>query len=169
VEKFVPPAKGRKHILRIIRDLLFFEPQSKGTQLIDVVKYINNMLKKRAIIFLLSDFLQAKIQSIKHLTDALEITNRRHDLVCLRIEDFRERALPDMGLVIFEDAETGEVLEIDTGKQKFQNGYVQNRRRCDEMFQERLKRSKIDLLSIQTDGNYLRALDLFLLKRSKKS
>ncbi|MDR0740093.1 MAG: DUF58 domain-containing protein [Puniceicoccales bacterium] len=169
VEKFVPPAKGRKHILRIIRDLLFFEPQSKGTRLIDVVKYINNMLKKRAIIFLLSDFLQAKIQSIKHLTDALEITNRRHDLVCLKVEDFKEREIPDMGLVVFEDAETGEVVEIDTGRKRFQDSYVQNRRHYDEMFQERLKRSKIDLLSIQTDGNYSRALDLFLLKRSKKS
>jgi uncharacterized protein (DUF58 family) len=169
VEKFIPPAKGRKHILRMIRDLLFFEPQSKGTQLIDVIKWINNMLKKRAIVFLLSDFLQPKIQSIKHLTDALEITNRRHDLVCLKIEDFREHEIPDMGLVVFEDAETGEILEIDTGGRRFQNNYVQNRRRYDEMFQERLKRSKIDLLSIQTDGNYSRALDLFLLKRSKKS
>jgi uncharacterized protein (DUF58 family) len=169
VEKFVPPAKGRKHILRIIRDLLFFEPQSKGTRLIDVIKSINNMLKKRAIIFLLSDFLQPKIQSIKHLTDALEITNRRHDLVCLKIEDFREREIPNMGLVVFEDAETGEILEIDTGRKRFQDSYGQNRRRYDEMFQERLKRSKIDLLSIQTDGNYLRALDLFLLKRAKKS
>jgi uncharacterized protein (DUF58 family) len=169
VEKFVPPAKGRKHILRIIRDLLFFEPQSKGTQLIDVIKYINNMLKKRAIIFLLSDFLQPKIQSIKHLTDALEITNRRHDLVCLKVEDCKECELTDMGLVVFEDAETGEVLEIDTGRKKFQNNYASNKRRYDEMFQERLKRSKIDLLSIQTDGNYSRALDLFLLKRSKKS
>ncbi|MDR1591174.1 MAG: DUF58 domain-containing protein [Puniceicoccales bacterium] len=169
IEKFVPPAKGRKHILRIIRDLLFFEPRSKGTQLINVIKYINNMLKKRAIVFLLSDFLQPKIQSIKHLTDALEITNRRHDLVCLKIDDLRERVLPNVGLVVFEDAETGEILEINTSKQKFQNGYASNRRRYDEIFQERLKRSNIDLLNIQTDGNYSRALDLFLLKRSKKS
>jgi uncharacterized protein (DUF58 family) len=169
IEKFVPPAKGRKHILRIIRDLLFFEPRSKGTQLINVIKYINNMLKKRAIVFLLSDFLQPKIPSIKHLTDALEITNRRHDLVCLKIDDLRERALPIVGLVVFEDAETGKILEIDTSKRKFQNDYVSIKRRYDEIFQERLKRSKIDLLSIQTDGNYTRALDLFLLKRSKKS
>ncbi|MDR2812358.1 MAG: DUF58 domain-containing protein [Puniceicoccales bacterium] len=168
VEKFVPPAKGRKHILRIIRDLLFFEPQSKGTQLIDVIKYVNNMLRKRAIVFLLSDFIQPKITSIRHLTDALEITNRRHDLVCLKVEDFRERELSNVGLVVFEDAETGEIFEIDTNGRKFQENYIQNKRYYNGILHERLKRSKIDFLPIQTDGDYSRALDLFLQKRTKK-
>jgi uncharacterized protein (DUF58 family) len=167
VEKFVPPAKGRKHILRIIRDLLFFEPQSKGTQLIDIIKYVNNMLKKRAIIFLLSDFLQPKVQNIKHLTDALEITNRRHDLVCLKIEDFRERDLPEVGLVVFEDAETGEILEINTSPKQFQKKYKSETNHYNKQLSERLKKSNISLLEIDTRDNYLRALDQFLKKRAK--
>jgi uncharacterized protein (DUF58 family) len=169
VEKFVPPAKGRKHILRIIRDLLFFEPQSKGTQLIESIKYVNNMLKKRTIVFLLSDFLQPKIQNIRHLTDALDITNRRHDLICLRVEDERELRIPRLGLVTMEDRETGEIVSIDTSRSRFQEDYAKSRKRYNEIFQERLKRSKIDLLCVQTDGNYSRALDLFLQKRTKKS
>lgn len=98
------------------------------------------------------------------MTDALEITNRRHDLVCFRFEDFRESELAEMGLLVFEDGEIREVLEIDTSRKKFQDSYVQNRRRYDEMFQERLKHSKTDLLVIQTDGNYLWALDLFFIE-----
>ncbi|MDR0418270.1 MAG: DUF58 domain-containing protein [Puniceicoccales bacterium] len=168
VEKFVPPAKGRKHILRIIRDLLFFEPKSKGTQLGDSIKYINNMLKKKTIIFLLSDFLQPKIQSIKHLTDALEITNRRHDLICLWIEDERELYMPCLGFVAIEDQETGEIWEVDTNKRRFQKDYAQSKKRYNEVLQERLRRSRIDLLCVRTDGDYSRALDLFLQKRRKK-
>ncbi|MDR1366388.1 MAG: DUF58 domain-containing protein [Puniceicoccales bacterium] len=169
VERFVPPAKGRKHILRIIRDLLFFEPKSKGTQLVDSIKYINNMLKKKTIIFLLSDFLQPKIQNIKHLTDALEITNRRHDLICLWIEDERELRVPCLGLVAVEDQETGEILEVDTDRRRFQKDYIQSKKRYNEILQERLRRSRIDLLCVRTDGNYSRALDLFLQKRRKKT
>ncbi|MDR1906904.1 MAG: DUF58 domain-containing protein [Puniceicoccales bacterium] len=165
VEKFVPPAKGRKHILRIIRDLLFFEPRSKGTRLIDSIKCINNMLKKRAIVFFLSDFLEPKISHMKHLTDALEITNRRHDLVCLKIEDFKERELPGVGLVAFEDAETGEILEIDTSSKQFQKKYKNEKDRYNGVLRERLKKSSIDLLEVDTRGNYLRALDQFLKKR----
>jgi uncharacterized protein (DUF58 family) len=167
VERFVPPAKGRKHILRIIRDLLFFEPKSKGTQLIDIIGYINNMLKKKTILFLLSDFLQPKIQSIKQLTDALEITNRRHDLVCLQVEDERELDMPRLGLVAIEDQETGEILEINTADREFQSNYSHDKRRYNEVLEERLMRSGIDLLRIQTDENYLRALDQFLRKRTK--
>jgi uncharacterized protein (DUF58 family) len=169
VEKFVPPAKGRKHILRIIRDLLFFEPQSKGTQLIDVIKYLNNMLKKRAIVFLLSDFLQPKIQNVKHLTDALEITNRRHDLVCLWVEDERESHIPRLGLMAIEDRETGEIVTVDTSRPRFQEDYAKGKRHYNEILQERLRRSKIDLLCVRTDGDYSRALDQFLQKRAKKS
>ncbi|MDR3317469.1 MAG: DUF58 domain-containing protein [Puniceicoccales bacterium] len=162
IEKFVPPAKGRKHILRIIRDVLFFEPKAKGTQLINVIKYVNNILKKKAIIFLLSDFLEPKIQNIKQLTDALEITNRRHDLVCLKVEDGKEYELPPMGLVVFEDAETADVLQINTSDKQFQIKYKKEKIYYNKILSERLKKVGIDFLEVNTKDNYLQSLDKFL-------
>jgi hypothetical protein len=97
----------------------FFEPRSKRTRFIDSIKGINNILKKRAIVFFLSDIQGSEIAHIEHLTDALEITSRRHDLICLPIEDQRQLYIPRLGLVAIEDQETGEILEIDTSKQKF--------------------------------------------------
>jgi uncharacterized protein (DUF58 family) len=162
VEKFVPPAKGRKHILRIIRDILFHEPQSKKTNLMGTISALSGMLKKRAIVFLLSDFLQPDLQKINQLTHALEVLNRRHDLVCLKVEDRRERELPSMGLMIFEDSETGEILEINTSDKQFQRKYKNEREYYGKIFNERLKKSAIDLLEINTGDNYLQALDKFL-------
>jgi uncharacterized protein (DUF58 family) len=158
----VPPAKGRKHILRIIRDILFHEPQSKNTQLITTISALSGMFKKRAIVFLLSDFLQPDLQKIGQLTHALEVLTRRHDLVCLKVEDPRERELADVGLMVFEDAETGEMLEINTSSKSFQKKYRDERAYYGKVFSDRLKKVGIDLLEINTGDNYSQALDQFL-------
>jgi uncharacterized protein (DUF58 family) len=162
VEKFVPPAKGRKHILRIIRDILFHEPQSKNTDLIRTISALSGMFKKRAIVFLLSDFLQPDLQKISQLTHALEVLNRRHDLVCLKVEDARERELLGVGPMVFEDAETGEILEINTSARKFQKKYKNERDYYGKIFSDRLKKVGIDLLETSTEENYFQALDRFL-------
>ncbi|MDR1435307.1 MAG: DUF58 domain-containing protein [Puniceicoccales bacterium] len=168
VERFLPPAKGRKHILRVIRDILFHEPQSKGTHLTEILSSLTGILKKRAIIFLLSDFLQPNLQKMKQLTDALEIINRRHDLVCLKVEDLKERELPNLGCVILEDRETGEVLEINTSGKNFRRKYENEKNRYNEVLGERLKKSGIDLLEMNTGDNYIQALDKFLRSRNAR-
>src|SRR6478609_5135643 len=116
VELFVPPRKGRRHVLRIVRDVLSFEPVGRGTDLVHALKFANEVSDRRGIVFLLSDF-QTPNQSVDDVTDfrlALRQTSRRHDLVAMPIEDPRERALPDLGIVAIEDCETVEMVEIDT-------------------------------------------------------
>lgn len=161
IEQFIPPMKGHKHVLRLIRELLFFEPQGKRTQIGDAMHYLNNILRGHAIVFLLSDFIQAKA---KNLTQALEITNRRHDLVCLRIRDLREQQLPDVGLITLEDQETGEVFRFNTHAAV---GYTKHQLREEQTLDTQLRRAGIDLLSIRTDEDYLGALDRFLRKRAR--
>ncbi|MDR2200491.1 MAG: DUF58 domain-containing protein [Puniceicoccales bacterium] len=164
IEGFVAPDKGRRHILRIIRDILFHEPMARGTDITAILRHLNGILKKRAIIFLLSDFLQQRSDAGK-LIDALEITNRRHDLVCIKIEDPREGDLPDLGLVTFRDPETGEVLWVDTSQREFRERYGLERYHRGKQLEERLKKSAIDLLKIDTRENYLQALEQFLKRR----
>ncbi len=113
VELFMPPRKGRRHVLRIVREVLGFEPARRGTDLVQALDFVNDVIKRRAIVFLLSDF-QTAGTSTEDLRRALRQTNRRHDLVALPIEDARERLLPDLGVVAIEDAETGELIELDT-------------------------------------------------------
>src|ERR1700694_4214611 len=108
VERFVPPRKGTRHVLRLIRDVLFFQPQRRGTSLREAIDYLNRVLHRRAIIFLLSDFLDRDFEG------ALKRTGRRHDLIAVRISDPREEELPAVGLLELEDAETGERLLLDT-------------------------------------------------------
>src|SRR5438045_3629133 len=109
VERFVPPRKGTRHVLRLIRDVLFFQPTHRGTSIREGLDYVNRVLHRRTIVFLLSDFLDRGFES------ALKRTGRRHDLIALRISDPREEDLPSVGLLELEDAETGEHLLLDTG------------------------------------------------------
>ena len=167
IEKFIPPVKGRKHVLRLIRELLFFQPGRRSTNIGSAMKYLNNVIHGHAIVFLLSDFIQPKIKNIRELTDALELTNRRHDLVCLQIEDRREKAIPGMGIVLFEDQESGELIEINTSSATFQKNYSANGARYRQALDTRLMRAGIDKLDIRTDANYLMELDQFLRKRAR--
>ena len=170
VELFVPPRKGRRHVLRIVREVLAFEPTNRGTDLVHALNFVNEGIDRRAIIFLLSDF-QTRIHNADAVADfrlALRQTNRRHDLVALPIEDPRERLLPDVGVVAIEDAETGEMIELDT-----RNTIV--RQRCSEIAQLRTEqlqkifnRESIDSLRLSTDRPYVAELIAFFKNRARK-
>jgi uncharacterized protein (DUF58 family) len=113
IELYVPPRKGRRHVLRLVREVLGFEPEHLGTNLVRALDFVNDVIDRRAIVFLLSDFQTGRStsESVAELRRALRQTNRRHDLVAMPIEDAREQMVPDIGIVALEDAETGELIE----------------------------------------------------------
>src|SRR5579884_3416216 len=129
VEKFVPPRKGIRHVLRLIRDILFFQPERRGTCLREALDYLNRVLHRRTIVFLLSDFLDREYEK------SLKRTGRRHDLVAVRISDPREEDLPPLGLLELEDAETGERVLLDTGSRAVRTAYAEAARRRREALQ----------------------------------
>jgi uncharacterized protein (DUF58 family) len=158
VEKFIPPKKGKSHILRIIRELIEFEPARSQTNINEALRYLINGVKKRSIAFLISDFIDDGYEK------ALKIANRKHDLVALRIYDPREKELPNMGLVPFRDAETNELEWINTGSTKVRNAYkakaLENEKRIKDLF----RRSGVDHASIATNESYINPL-ISLFKR----
>lgn len=152
VEKFIPPKKGRSHILRLVRELLEFRPEGKGTDITEALRYLNNVIKKRSIAFLISDMLDEGYE------DALKIANRKHDLVVLRTEDPRESDLPNVGLVQFADPETGLVRWVHTGSKSIRNAYKANALKHRNRTRELLRRSGVDHAIISTSGGYVRPL-----------
>lgn len=152
VEKFIPPKKGRAHILRIIRELIEFAPQATGTDLTGALRYLNSVIKKRSIAFLVSDLLDTGYE------DALKIANRRHDLVVLRTSDPREIELPNVGLVRMADPETGETAWVDTSSRRVRNAYRAAGLKHQQRAREILRRSGVDHAVITTDEGYVRPL-----------
>lgn len=162
IEKFIPPKKGRTHILRIIRELLNFRPQSHGTSISEVLRYLNNVMKKRSITFILSDFID------KDFNDALNIANKKHDIVGVHIYDSRETELPDIGLIRVKDAESGRLIWLNTSSKKvrenYRNQYKANFENCRTAF----LKSGADLISIRTNESYVNALLKFFKKREAR-
>ena len=160
IEKFIPPQKGRKHILYIIRELLNFEPQSTKTDVKVPLEFLTNALKKRCTAFIMSDFIaEPDYQS------ALTIANRKHDVVALQVYDRRLVELPSIGLMKVLDAETGEEMYIDTSSSKVQRAqreWWQNQR---ETLSEILKKSRVDSVSVRTDEDYVKALMTLFAQR----
>jgi uncharacterized protein (DUF58 family) len=170
VELFVPPRKGRRHVLRIVRDVLSFEPVGRGTDLVHALGFANDVSERRGIVFLLSDF-QMPNQSADDIADfriALRQTNRRHDLVAMPIEDPRERVLPDLGIVAIEDAETGEMVEIDTANPEVRERFNQIAEVRNEQLQKIFNREAIDSLRLSTDRPYVADLTAFFKNRARK-
>lgn len=159
VEKFIPPKKGKSHILRIIRELLEFEPTSKGTSLSNALEYLSRVQKRRAICFLLSDFIDDGFE------DALKMANRKHDMVALQVHDRHERALPDMGLVQFEDPESGQLRWIDTSRRTVRKAFHQERRAWEKHLNGLFLRSGVDVAHIETGQPYVRPLMNLFKKR----
>lgn len=173
-EHIIPPRKGRRHILRLIRDILAFEPQHRGTNIARALEEVNRILKRRAIVVLVSDFLQGPDGKIpdpegkSEVFKALDITNRRHDLVCFEIVDPRETVLPALGVLTLEDSETGEIVSLDTSSAAVRKTYAEiNARRLAD-FKRTLARSKIDLLEIRTDKPFITPLRKFFERRAKR-
>ena len=152
VEKFIPPKKGRQHILRVIRELIEFNPENTRTDVAVALQYLTNAIKKRSTAFVISDFVSPPFE------DALKIASRKHDVVALRIYDAHEAQMPAIGLVQFRDAETGQTLWADTSNARVRNQYEQHwsgvQRRLDETF----RCSGIDNTFIRTDEDYVKPM-----------
>lgn len=158
VEKFIPPKKGRTHMLRIVRELLFFEPKHKGTDISEALRYLSNVLKKRCTAFLLSDMLDVKEDLSPRYEHALKIASARHDLYVLSVYDRRERDLPDVGLVRIADSETGRELWVDTSSRSVRDSYKSWSESVFENTSRLLKRYNIDHVSFSTDQDYVKGL-----------
>lgn len=159
IELYIPPKKGRKHILRIIRELIEFKPNSNLTNIGDVVQHFNNLVKKRAIAFLISDFIG------QNLEKALKITSKKHDLIALRIYDQREKELPNMGLTLFEDGESGKRRWINTSKKRVRETYYNNSLSREHNILEIFKKSKVDHANICIQSGYIQPLMNLFKKR----
>ena len=157
IEKFIPPKKGRSHILMIIRELIGFEPQAAGTRLSEPLRFLTNVNKKRCTTFILSDFLDEPGDRTAW-DDALKIARGRHDLVGIRIYDPRETELPDVGLIELQDAETGRRTTIDSSSPAVREHYAAAWRRHSEEIGEMLRHHRIDTANISTDGDYVTEL-----------
>lgn len=162
IEKFVSPRKGRSHVLRIIRELLSFEPRGNKTDIKGALEYFNHAVKKRCIVFLISDFIDDNYEKI------LKIIGKKHDLVGIVLNDPREGVLPKAGFIKFRDAETGEVRYIDSNDRKVQTWFAaQNLRRMDER-KSLFLRSRLDSVNINTGSQYIKPLVDFFKMREKR-
>ena len=161
IEKFIPPKKGRSHILRIISELIDFEPQARGTDISGAIRYFTNAIKKRCTAFVISDFIQKE----NNLENALSIANNRHDVVALRIYDERETELPDIGMIKLKDAETGEYTWVDSSdrvaRSIYRKWWIDLSAQLDNSF----KRSRVDYVSISTNHDYVKSLISLFKKR----
>lgn len=157
VEKFIPPKKGRSHILMIIRELIGFRPESTGTKLSEPVRFLTNVNKKRCTTFILSDFMDSS-QDRSALDDALKIAGGRHDLVGIRVYDPRETELPDVGIVELRDAETGRKVWVDTSSRAVRDHYAESWRQRSAEIEATLKHNCIDTATVSTDGDYVAEL-----------
>ncbi|MBR2332042.1 MAG: DUF58 domain-containing protein [Alistipes sp.] len=164
VEKFIPPKKGRSHILTIIRELIKFRPESKRTAISEAVRYLTNVNKKRCTTFILSDFMNSP-RDAAALEDSLKIAGSKHDLVGIRVWDRREAELPDVGIVELEDAETGRKVWVDTSSRRVREHYAESWAERDAAITELLRRNRIDTAMIPTDGDYVVELTKLFKKR----
>ncbi|MDE6446441.1 MAG: DUF58 domain-containing protein [Alistipes sp.] len=157
VEKFIPPKKGRSHILTILRELVGFRPESAGTRLSEPLRLLTNVNKKRCTTFILSDFLDPA-QDREALEDALKIAGSKHDLAAIRVYDPREAEMPDVGIVELQDAETGRKVWVDTSSRAVRDHYAEAWRRRTASVDELLRHRRIDTATVATDGDYVAEL-----------
>lgn len=152
IELFVPPKKGRSHVLRIIRELLEFKPKSKKTDISIALRFLSQVMKKKAIVFVLSDFMD---DNYEH---TLKITSRRHDLTGIRIYDLHDKEIPNLGMIQVQDSETGELLLVDTSSKAVRNNYTQYYKERRDYFRESFRKSGAGNLSSRVDESYVKKL-----------
>jgi uncharacterized protein (DUF58 family) len=152
VELFIPPKKGKSHVLRIIRELLEFEPKSKKTNVAETLKYLTNVMKKRAIVFVLSDFIADDYKQ------TLRIVGKKHDVTGIRIFDAKEESIPNLGMVHMQDAETGDWQLVNTQSKKVRTSYANAYRNRVDYFQETFTKSGCGVLSCRVDESYVKKL-----------
>ncbi len=159
IEKFIPPKKGKSHVLRIIRDLIEFTPENKKTNIELALKYLTNVIKKRSIAFIISDFMDV------NFVDALKIASKKHDMIALRILDKREQELPNVGLIKLMDAETGEIKWVDTSDKNTRILFAANAKRNDANLKEIFNKSGVDSANINTVESYIPPLTNLFKRR----
>lgn len=160
VEKFIPPKKGRKHILLVIRELLNFKPESRGTNIGNVLEYLTSALKKHCATFLISDFIDGN-----DYYKAMSIASRKHDLTAIQVYDKREATLPNVGLMKVEDAETGAVKWVNTSSASVRNAYKKWWYDRQQTMNNTLMRCNVDIASVATDEDYVKSLMALFGKR----
>lgn len=159
IEKVIPPRKGRSHVLRLIREMLVTEPKGSGTDIDQVMKYANGILKRRSIVVLISDFQATPFEK------QLRITNKRHDLVTFIIQDHMESELPDLGLIPVTDAENGATYFVDTSNKILRDAFLKKNRERSESLMHFFRKHNIDALKLHTNTPYIEPLTIFLHQR----
>jgi len=169
VELYIPPGKGRMHIMRLIREALFYKPGRGGTDITQALDFANQVIHRKSVIFLVSDFnLGAPFEErLNQLRNKLQVTNRRHDVIAVSVTDPREESLPDIGRVLIEDSETGQVVEIDTGSAKVREAYEKQSRKRRELTASRIRSLGVDLLEFVNGETWLPALMGFFQSRRR--
>jgi uncharacterized protein (DUF58 family) len=163
IELFVPPAKGTSHVLRLIRDLLEFKPRQARTNIADAIEYLGRVTNKRSVVFLVSDFLESDF------AQPLRIVSRKHDVIAVTISDPLERKMPVVGLVELEDAETGELIEIDTSSARFRSRYEGLGARRRGELSELFRSMNVDQIEVMTNQDYVRDLVRFFRTRERRA
>jgi uncharacterized protein (DUF58 family) len=158
VEKFIPPKKGRSHLLRIIRELIEFEPKERGTDIGEALRFLTNAIKKKCTAFLLSDLLDVDSTGHPKYEDALKVAVNRHDISAINIYDPREKDIPDVGLLNIMDGETGEQMWVDTSDRKLRQHFKEWNDSVYEQAITTLRKYKVDCVSIRTDEDYVKGL-----------
>ncbi|WP_297447997.1 DUF58 domain-containing protein [uncultured Alistipes sp.] len=163
IERFIPPKKGRSHVLTIIKELIGLTPESRGTDIGEGLRFLTNVLKKRSTAFVLSDFMDTQ-EGKARFEEAMKIASGKHDLVGIRVWDRREAEMPDVGIVELRDAETGEKVWTDTSSRRVREHYAEEWKRNDELIERTLMRSRVDNVKIATGEDYVSSL-MQLFKR----
>ncbi|MHA3769970.1 DUF58 domain-containing protein [Verrucomicrobiota bacterium sgz303538] len=161
-EKFVRPGKGRIHVLRLISQVLTYQPTSRGTDLTSALHHINRAMSRRTVIFVISDFMDDGFER------ALKLTSQKHDVIAVPVIDASELAIPDLGWITFEDAETGEIVEFDSGDPRARAAFMEAGRERLEQLRRIFRRAGIDTIEVQTDRPYLRSLLQFFESRYRR-
>lgn len=171
VELYIPPRKGRSHILRVIREILFFQPRGTRTDLTGVLDFVNRVVTRRAVAFLISDFClpgdpEAALAEIR---PKLKATNRHHDVIAVSVTDARETELPDVGLLTIEDAETGELIEVDTGRSAVRRAFAELAAERRDLVRRTAGACGVDMLPVRTDEPWLPVLLSFFGRRRRRN
>ena len=163
VEKFVPPRKGKKHVLRVLRELLHNKPEGRGTDLTVALEYLMHVTRRRAVAFVVSDFAAPDFQK------ALAIAGRRHDVIAVRVRDRREAELPPIGFIELEDAESGERVVLNTSDREFRRSFAEEVAARDRRLERAFRRSKVDVIDLRPDEPYERPLMRFFKDRERRA
>ncbi|MCX6902125.1 MAG: DUF58 domain-containing protein, partial [Verrucomicrobia bacterium] len=175
---YIPPRKGRRYVLRVIREILFFEPKRRGTNLVGALDFLNRVTPHKAIAVVISDFIEnqprpplgpnAEGAGRSHFSTSLRQANRRHDVVAVQITDRFEQELPALGRLVLRDAETGEVIEVNTGDARRRSGFGRRRQEAQAELMRLFRKLGIDAIQLRTDQPYAAALGRFFETREKR-